>query len=99
MSGTCNGCGAVQCYCQAIVDEMLTELTFPPPLSRALCKFYPRGSLWPRNLATCIREAAIGCAGFDMGATYGFMHGRNGSWSPGCNIPRPITPNAEGEKP
>ncbi len=43
-----------------------------------------------RNLATCLREAAIGCAGFDAGVDHasGVQHAW---WYPGRNIPRPST--------
>ncbi len=60
---------------------------------------YCEGTLARRlsNLATCLREAAIGCAGFEAGVDHasGVQHAW---WYPGCNIPRPSTPNAEGEK-
>ncbi len=41
------------------------------------------------NLVTCLREAAIGCAGFEAGSKYevhGPIFGWEAQWRPGCNI-------------
>lgn len=58
---------------------------------------YYAHALWPVNLASSIRDAAIGCAGFDSGVDHA-SGVQSAWWYPGCNIGRPITPNAEGKK-
>ncbi len=54
---------------------------------------------WPATLARNLMTAAVGCAGFEAGLYEGesmLISARPQPWFPGCNIPRPSTPIAEG---
>ncbi len=79
---------ATCCQCSAKTDEEYARECPQAVVDRMLSRHsHAKLIRWPVNLAACLREAAIGCAGFEAGRFHGSNPGQFEEWRPGCGRP------------